>query len=260
MIRQSESINELAAALAIAQGQISNPKKNKKVRVTTKTGRGYEFAYADMTAVIDAIKGPLSANGLSYVQAFVEDANGKFRLVTRLMHNSGQWLESVTPLFVEEGASQAFGSASTFMKRYALSAMIGIAADDDDDANTADGNQINDTREYGSYRKPKPPATSPMVEAGVPQAAPQGLETLKPHAIPVPVSEEHGSADWPAWGRIFIDRARAAPTQGAQDAWLTANQDSLHRMLNDAPKVFSRLEKATADIFPKVLLEDELQE
>jgi hypothetical protein len=258
MIRTSEQIDQLASALATAQGQIQNPKKNKKVRVTTKSGRGYEFSYADLTAVFEAVKGPLSSNGLSFVQAMVTAEDGKFRLVTRLMHTSGQWLESMTPLFVEEGSSQAFGSALTFMKRYALCALLAVAADDDDDANAADGNVVSDTREYGAARKPKPPAPSPMGAEAAPQAAPSGLESLKPHALAVPASEEHGGSDWPAWGRIFIDRARAAPTQTAQDAWLVANQDSLRLMLEEAPKLFARLEKATADIFPKVLLDDQL--
>lgn len=256
MINSSPQIGQIASALATAQGLFQNPKKNKKVRVRTKSGGSYEFAYADLIACFDAVRKPMADNGLSFIQAMVVGDDSKFRLVTRLMHNSGEWLESTTPLFVDDASSQSFGSALTFMKRYALCAMLGIAADDDDDANAADGNSVVDTREYGSgYKnvKPKAPATSPMVAPVPPQVAPD----MVPHAIPVVLSEEHGGHDWPTWGRIFIDSAKAAPTQAGQDAWLVANQNSLTKMLNEAPKVFSRLEKATADIFPKIILENE---
>lgn len=254
MINSSPELDKIASALSAAQGQYQNPKKNKKVRVRTKAGGSYEFAYADLISVFDAVRKPNTDNGLSFIQAMVVGDDGKFRLVTRLMHSSGQWLESTTPLFVDDASSQAFGGALTFMKRYALCAMLGIAADDDDDANAADGNVVTDTREYGSgykHVKPKAPATSPMVDPVPPQAAPD----MVPHAIPAVLSEEHGGHDWPAWGRSFIDSVKAAPTDAAQDAWLTANQDSLRKMLNEAPKVFSRLEKALADTFAKVLLD-----
>lgn len=138
---QSEQINELATALAKAQGQIKNPAKNKTVTVTTKMGSKYEFAYADLSAILDAVRKPLSDNGLGYVQ-YVADLDGKFRLVTMLVHGSGQWISAANPLFLGDGSpnSQNFGSAVTFMKRYALAAMLGVAADSDDDANAADGN------------------------------------------------------------------------------------------------------------------------
>src|SRR6202008_4439222 len=58
------------------------------------------------------------------------------------MHLSGQWIKAIHPLFVGEQTSQAFGSGLTFMKRYALCSLVGVAADTDDDANIADGNQV----------------------------------------------------------------------------------------------------------------------
>lgn len=137
---QSEQINEIAAALAKAQGQIKNPTKNCTVKVKTKAGYEYEFKYADLSAVTEAIKKPLSDNGIAYTQ-YVEEVESRFRLVTVLLHSSNQWLKSIYPLFVGEQGSQAFGSAQTYMKRYALCSMLGVSADTDDDANAAEGNQ-----------------------------------------------------------------------------------------------------------------------
>lgn len=246
-MNQSEHIDQLATALAVAQGQIRNPSKNKKVKVKTRTGGAYEFEYADLTAIIDAIKKPLADNNIAYVQHMNIDQEGKFRLYTRLAHSSGQWMESVTPIFIEgEQGSQAFGSALTFMKRYALAAMLGIAADSDDDANMADGNEAS-----FQPRKPKEPAPSPMEQ---PQAKPL---TSTPHAIPVPQSAEHGEKDWLAWGKLFIDTAKAAETEAVADAWLVSNQRNLHDMLADAPKAFARLKAALAPVYTQLLLNDE---
>jgi len=244
-MNQSEHINEIATALAKAQGEIKNPQKNKEVKVSTKTGGSYKFEYADLTAIIDAVKGPLSANGLSYIQTLAADGE-KFRLHTRLLHSSGQWLESVTPLFVDGATSQAFGSALTFMKRYALASMLGVAADSDDDANSADGNSAT-----VMSRKPKEPAPSPIPEQ--PQAS---VLQSSPCDIPVPTSPEHGERDWLAWGKTFIDTTKESKTEAVADMWLTANQRNLHDMLDEAPKAFARLKSAVAGLYPQVLLDD----
>jgi hypothetical protein len=128
----------LAAALAVAQGAIRNPARNREVKVATKTGGSYTFAYATFDAILDAIRQPLADNGIAFTQTLTERA-GKYRLRTTLMHASGQWLASETPLFVQEQSSQAFGSALTYMKRYALCALVGVSADEDDDGNAGDG-------------------------------------------------------------------------------------------------------------------------
>lgn len=253
---QSDQINELALSLSKAQKNIKNPPKNKTVSVTTRTGGRYEFAYADLTSIIDAAKEPLSSNGLSYVQ-YVEEAGDKFHLVTQLLHSSGQWLSGTYPLLIvrekdRDGndlppSSQQFGSALTFMKRYALAAMLGISADSDDDANAADGNTatIKDRQ-----RKPKEPAPSPI--RGGPQANPVAQT---PTAIPVPPGED-GNADWMAWGRAFMTAANSAPSKVEAGEWLAANQATLKKMSEEAPKMFPRLEAALKEVYPKLLLQE----
>lgn len=243
-MNQSEQINSLVEALAKAQGQIQNPQKNKVVNVRTKAGGSYEFSYADLTAIIDAIKKPLADNGLAYTQVLTQPDGARYKLVTKLMHSSGQWISSETPLFVEEQGSQAFGSALTFMKRYALAALLGVAADSDDDANAADGNnaKVQD-------RKPKAPA--PTVMAG-PIEDDLLTQSKTPHAIPVPMGTGK-AVDWIPWGQKFIAAAQNSETNEDADLWLMKNQDALLTIEAEAPKVYKRLVEALAGVYPNGL-------
>lgn len=244
---KSDQINELATALAKAQGEFKNPQKNKKVNVRTKTGGSYEFEYADFAAIVDAVREPLAKNGLSFVQiGDIED--GHSILITILLHSSGQWLSSKDALLVSpEGGNQNFGSAKTFMKRYALTGILGISADSDDDANAADGNEatVRDRQ-----RKPKEPAPSPI--RGGPQAAPV---SSVPTAIAVPLGDS-GEKDWMAWGRTFMNHAGAATSKIEAGEWLTLNQPNLLKMSQEAPKMFPRLEAALKEVYPKLLLKE----
>lgn len=137
---QSESIDQLATALAAAQGMMKNPVKKKTARIKSDKG-SYEYKYADLAETFDVIRDPLSKNGLSVTQTMervlVGDAQGtNFFLATTLRHKSGQWVSSYYPLPV--GAKpQEFGSVLTYARRYSLSAIVGIASDEDDDANEA---------------------------------------------------------------------------------------------------------------------------
>ena len=140
-MNKSESIAAIAKALAAAQADIVNPPRDREVTVQTKGGSAYKFKYATLSAILDAVRGPLTKNGLWFTQTLA-NSDGKYRLITTLMHASGEWLDSEQPLFVTDQTNQAFGSALTYAKRYALTGMLGVAADEDDDANAADGNKV----------------------------------------------------------------------------------------------------------------------
>jgi hypothetical protein len=83
----------------------------------------------------------LSANGLAFVQTISDGV-----LHTRLLHTSGQWIASEHPLPMS-GKPQEIGSALTYARRYSLSALLGIAADEDDDANAASRSNGKDNTE-----------------------------------------------------------------------------------------------------------------
>lgn len=125
----SESINEIAAALAKAQGAMKNATLNK-------VNPHFRSKYADLAGIRDTVVPVLAANGIAVVQTMTDGNDGRVYLLTRLLHTSGQWIESLCPIqFV--GDMQKMGSAITYARRYSLSAICGISADEDDDANAA---------------------------------------------------------------------------------------------------------------------------
>jgi hypothetical protein len=117
---------ELATALAKAQGEVENAKK-------VSNNPHFKSKYADLATIWDVIREPLTRNGLSVVQLPCEAQPGQIGLVTHIFHSSGQ---SVSERFVvglkDATNPQQVGSALTYMKRYALLGVAGIASEDDD--------------------------------------------------------------------------------------------------------------------------------
>jgi len=120
---QPESIGKLAAAFVKAQAKLTNPPKTKIVHAGQK-----KYAFAPLPEIMDHVRPVLEANHLAVMQMVGE--NG---LETRLIHESGEYVRSVYPMpkFTD---SQAMGSAITYARRYAVCSILGIAGDDDDDA------------------------------------------------------------------------------------------------------------------------------
>ena len=128
--KRSESIANLAAALAIAQGQITTAPKDKVAGV----GK-FRYTYSTLDDIWKACRKPLSDNGLSVIQIPTNDADG-FYLETILVHSSGEWISGTMVLPVLAGRMselQAMGSAITYARRYMLGAIVGVTTDDDDD-------------------------------------------------------------------------------------------------------------------------------
>lgn len=124
MPMESDQIADLSAALAKAQGQMGPA-------IINKQNPHFKNRYADLAAVMEAVRKPLSDNGLSVTQT-TELRDGTLILRTTLRHASGQWVASDYPLPL--GAKpQELGSALTYGRRYELSALVGVAADEDDD-------------------------------------------------------------------------------------------------------------------------------
>ena len=164
-MRSSEQINELSKALAAAQAEFPSFAKNKtaKVRMRQEKGGGeYTFGYANLHTIIDAVRGPLTKHDLAIVQVLDADENGIAFLRTRVLHSSGQWLESSWQLRVQ-GTPQERGSEITYARRYTLCALLCIAADEDDDGNTASGNSA-------TLQDRKPAKTTPRTRATAAQA------------------------------------------------------------------------------------------
>lgn len=121
---QSEQINELMGALAKAQGEFTHASKD--------TANPYfKSKYADLAAVWQACREPLSKNGLAVTQT-MDIAGEKQVLITMLSHSSGQWIKSLMVIPVQKPGPQELGSCLSYCRRYALAALVGVYQDDDD--------------------------------------------------------------------------------------------------------------------------------
>lgn len=131
-MRHSESLEKIAPALIAAQ---------KAMPVVHKTAVNPHFksTFAPLGAIVDAALPVLHANGIALLQGGGPSDDGSIEVVTRLQHNSGEWVQSAFRLPLGKSDPQGAGSAITYGKRYGLAAMLGIVADDDDDAESTMG-------------------------------------------------------------------------------------------------------------------------
>lgn len=139
-LRTSGQIHEIATALSAAQGEFPTIAKTKqgKVKGESKQGRAFEYtyAYADISDVLAGVLPVLSKHKLTSIQPTIID-QGTIIILTRLIHSSGQWIESEYPVCAIGGDHQKMGGALTYSRRYALCTLLGIAADEDTDGEGA---------------------------------------------------------------------------------------------------------------------------
>jgi hypothetical protein len=135
-MRTSDTINELATALAKAQGEIANPKKDG-------VNPHFKNRYATLAQVRDTVTPALSANGIALVQLTGPGEPGQMVLYTRLVHASGQWMEGAYPVFMDTAKPQIMGAAMTYARRYTICAICNIMQDDDDGEAAEDAGKQN---------------------------------------------------------------------------------------------------------------------
>jgi hypothetical protein len=119
--------------------------RDKTVSVTMRSGGKYTFSYAPLESILHSVKPALSKNGLSLTQAMVTN-HGKEYVETTLRHSSGESICNRIPLFVKDEGPQAYGSALTYARRYGVTLLLCVSADDDDDGNAAEGNSAETTK------------------------------------------------------------------------------------------------------------------
>ncbi len=188
MHRSSESIGAIAAALAKAQGELTNPEKSLTATIATPGPRGGDrtFRYASLSSGLDIVRKSLGRHEIAAVQTTaIDTAAGLVRLTTVLAHSSGEWISSEWPVcpVSETSTPHRMGAALTYARRYALFTLVGIAGEDDLDApDTGPGPEDQDdlipvpanagggridlvrsqhpSRGNGSYRRPTAPPDS----------------------------------------------------------------------------------------------------
>lgn len=188
-MNKSEDIALLAAALVKAQPMIEGAAKDT-------VNPFFKSKYADLASVWDACSEALQANNLA-VSQLVDEINGHPALTTMLIHESGQWISGQYPLIVVKPDPQSFGSAISYARRYGLSALLGVLADDDDGE--------------AATRDPKP---SKPASPGTPQT--QALAEQKK-----PASEVEKKDAAIAWGKkaLVMLKGMGAGDKDKFNAW-----------------------------------------
>lgn len=146
-MRKSDSIAELAKALASFHSEVKQPLKDK-------ANPFFKSKYVPLENVVEAITDIAPKHGLSFLQ-YPVNQDDKVGIVTILMHSSGEYIET-DPVFAQPAKNdpQAMGSVITYLKRYSLSAVFGITSDEDDDGNKAT---------FGNNGQKQQPQTQPQM-------------------------------------------------------------------------------------------------
>jgi ERF superfamily len=242
----SDAIDRLATALAVAQGEMDGAKK-------ATVNPFFNHKYADLASVKDAIREPFAKAGLSVVQfpqttfsgdptAFEWTAkrSGEVRhgvrvfctvaVVTRLMHSSGQWMEDSVSAMLPNGDPQAVGSAITYLRRYALQSIAGIAAEDDDAEATTRGANAAAAVVAAPVVVPTPAVA---VAVPPPVAAP---------AARAPIQHPTGYLEW--FDGLYATAMLG--TSALQDVWRVAPREFTAHLVSVSPDKWETLKAIAA--------------
>src|SRR3954470_24857428 len=139
MHRSSDTIGNIAGALAKAQTELTNPEKSLTATIRSPFPREGDrtFRYASLSSGLEIVRKCLGAHEIATVQTTAIDGEaGLIRVTTLLAHRSGEWVSSDWPVcpVSETAAPHRMGAALTYARRYALFTLVGIAGEDDLDA------------------------------------------------------------------------------------------------------------------------------
>lgn len=217
-MQTSEQINDIAAALAKAQSEMAGAVKDAD-------NPFFRSKYADLASVWDACREPLTKHGLSVVQFPRTDYTGTpepyqwtskqgetrngvrvicvVSVLTRILHESGQWMEDVVSTMLPTGDPQSVGSAITYLRRYALQSAVGVAPEDDDGEAAHRGNGHEVKSSTARAAAPPKPAKYDEWRDTLTATADNGLDALAEtwkRALPVfrayfTATEKEGALD-----------------------------------------------------------------
>jgi ERF superfamily len=189
MQRSSETIGAIAAALAKAQAELTNPEKSLVATIRASTPRDHDqtFRYAALSSGLDIVRKTLGGHEIATVQTTAIDKEaGLIRLTTTLAHASGEWLSSEWPVcaVTETGAPRRMGAALTYARRYALFTLVGIAGEDDLDApDLAEGANADAKADDAGIPARLRPATAEEAGASPTAAARRKEKPIRPARI-----------------------------------------------------------------------------
>jgi hypothetical protein len=162
--RSSETIGAIAAALAKAQAELTNPEKSLVATIRASSSRETDqtFRYAALSSGLDIVRKALGGHEIATLQTTAIDKEaGLIRLTTTLAHASGEWLSSEWPVcaIAETAAPHRMGAALTYARHYVLFTLVGIAGEDDlDEPDLAEGGEADAANKDGAAHKDGVPA------------------------------------------------------------------------------------------------------
>lgn len=155
----SPTVAALADALAKAQASVEGATKGK-------VNPAFKSKYADLASVWEACREALTQNGLSVIQSPGELADGRMEMTTMLLHQSGEWVRGSLTIPLGKIDAQGYGSATTYARRFALAAFVGVAPEDDDGAAASKAAPIREAPPAQTrHEEPKPPTLAERADA-----------------------------------------------------------------------------------------------
>jgi hypothetical protein len=202
-VEQSETIAELAKALSAAQAVMDFAHPDSENPGFKRDGK--PLKYASLRSVIEACRPALTANGLSVVQTFEPTVEPTVVvLTTALLHSSGEWIRGSCSFPVQGAGPQSYASASTYARRYALMALLGMAPDDDD------GNAASAPAQERAQRAPESRGDQRAVQAKPPAADHSSVGSGERGAIVAEIGdlfrELHPGEEFYPWAKATLKR------------------------------------------------------
>src|SRR6059036_3483503 len=171
MYHSSDTIATIAAALAKAQSELTNPEKSLVATIHSPFPREGErtFRYAPLSSGLDIVRKSLGRHEIATIQATgIDKEAGLLRLTTVLAHSSGEWISSEWPVcpIADIVSAQRMGAALTYARRYALFTLVGIAGEDDLDAPDLDATSKTGVAEPPDHRSQSTDGAAPRARGG----------------------------------------------------------------------------------------------
>lgn len=216
-MNKSEKIGELALALSKAQGAMRAAQKDRE-------NPFFKSAYATLASVIEAIREPFSLNNLAFSQPTRVDDQGHVFVETIIMHGaSGEWISGEASAIPVKQDPQGIGSLISYLKRYGLQAMVGIASEDDD------GNAATSPQRE---QKSAPPVPAPRATS-VHEAADMSFKEGVPKRPRTYNKDSRQDQDW----IMKIFKSKNIP----DDQWDAIGNAMHGQPPGDLPKVMERI-------------------
>jgi hypothetical protein len=243
MHRYSESIGSIAAALAKAHAELTNPEKSLVATIRSPFHRDRTFRYAPLSSGLDIVRKGLGQHEIATIQTTEIDKDAGFlRLTTVLAHSSGEWISSEWPVcaIADMASAQRMGAALTYARRYALFTLVGIAGEDDLDAP-----DLNATAKTGVAEPPRSDHRGPSTgDTAVAARARDGAKLRMRSGGPVLTSDQSVILR----ERLVAQLVAIHSTDDA-DAWARQNLSAKNTLTADVARIVEEQFQSRVSIF-----------